>query len=135
VVFAVGHSGRMVATQASSGERLWSLNLPGTQMPWVAGASVFVVDTGGQLLAISRDDGKVQWTVQLPGQGPWAGPVLAGGNLWLTSAKGQLVGADALTGRLTSQQDIGNPVYIPPVVAQGRMYILTDNAKLLALGG
>jgi outer membrane protein assembly factor BamB len=132
-VFAVGHAGRMIATQMATGERLWSLNIPGTQQPWVAGGSVFVVDTQGQLLAISRRDGKVQWTMKLPGNSAWSGPTLAGGNLWLASAKGALVGVEAATGRVTVQKDLGNPVYVPPIVAQGRMYILTDNAKLLAL--
>lgn len=132
-VFAVGHAGRMIATQMATGERLWSLNIPGTQQPWVAGGSVFVVDTQGQLLAISRRDGKVQWTIKLPGNSAWSGPTLAGGNLWLASAKGALVGVEAATGRVTVQKELGNPVYVPPIVAQGRMYILTDNAKLLAL--
>jgi outer membrane protein assembly factor BamB len=132
-VFAVGHAGRMIATQMATGERLWSLNIPGTQQPWVAGGSVFVVDTQGQLLAISRHDGKVQWTMKLPGNSAWSGPTLAGGNLWLASAKGSLVGVEASTGRVTAQKELGSPVYVAPIVAQGRMYILTDNAKLLAL--
>lgn len=131
-VYAVGHAGRMIATSARSGERLWSLNVPGTQMPWVAGDSVFVVDISGQLMAIARTDGKVQWTMNLPGGGTWSGPVLAGGSLWLTSSKGQLVGVDAMAGRVVSQQDIGNPSFIAPVVAQGRMFVLTDNGKLVA---
>ncbi len=131
-VYAVGHAGRMIATSARTGERLWSLNVPGTQMPWVAGDSVFVVDTSGQLMAVSRTDGKVQWTMNLPGGGTWSGPVLAGGSLWLTSNKGQLVGVDAMAGRVVSQQDIGNPSFIAPVVAQGRMFVLTDNAKLIS---
>ncbi len=132
-VFAVGHAGRMIATQTATGERLWQLNVPGTQQPWVAGGSVFVVDTSGQLLAIARRDGKTQWTTKLPGDAAWSGPTLAGGTLWLASAKGALVGVDAATGRLTVQKDLGSPVYIAPIIAQGRMYILTDNAKLIAL--
>ena len=84
-VFAIGHAGRMIATQAESGERLWSINVPGTQAPWVAGGSVFVVDTQGQLMALSRGDGKTQWTIKLPGTGAWAGPTMAGGTLWLAS--------------------------------------------------
>lgn len=132
-VFAVGHAGRMIATQSQTGERLWSLTVPGTQTPWVAGQSVFVVDTSGQLMAISRMDGKVQWTTKLPGAGKWTGPTLAGGTLWLASSKGDFVGVEATTGRLATQQSLGSPVYIAPVVAQGRMYVLTDNAKLIAL--
>ena len=123
----------MIATHAESGERMWSANVPGTQTPWVAGGSVFVVDTQGQLMALSRSDGKTQWTVKLPGNGSWAGPTLAGGTLWLTSSSGTLAGVEATTGRVTSQKELGEAIYIAPVVAQGRMYVLTDKAKLMAL--
>ena len=83
--------------------------------------------------ALSRNDGKTQWTVKLPGNGAWAGPTLAGGNLWLTSTGGALVGVDAATGRVVSQKDLGGAFYIAPVVAQGRMYVLSDAAKLMAI--
>jgi outer membrane protein assembly factor BamB len=132
-VFAVGHAGRMIATQSRTGERLWSLSIPGTQAPWVAGETVFVVDTSGQLLAITRRDGKVEWTVKLPGATTWSGPTLAGGILWLVSNKGQLLGVEATTGRIASQQDLGAPVYVAPIVAGNRMYVLTDKARLIAL--
>lgn len=132
-VFAVGHAGRMIATQAATGERLWSLNVPSTQTPWVAGDNIFVVDTTGQLLAISRASGKIKWTSKLPGPAKWSGPTLAGGTLWLASNKGQLVGVDAASGRVNSQQDLGGSVYVAPVVAQNKMFVLTDSAKLIAL--
>jgi outer membrane protein assembly factor BamB len=132
LVFAVGHAGRMVATAQKTGERIWSLTVPSIQPPWVAGENVFVVDTGGQLMAIARRDGKIQWAAKMPGGGAWSGPVLAGNRLWLTSSKGQLVGVEANSGKVASSHDLGTPVFIAPVVAGGRMYVLTDNAKLLA---
>lgn len=132
-VFAVGHAGRMVATSATTGERLWSLNIPGTQRPWVAGDTVYVVDTNGQLMSIVRTDGSIRWTTKLPGSKIWSGPTLAGGQLWLTSDKGSLVGVDAITGKVNTQQDLGGPVFIAPVVAQGRMFVLRDDAHLVAL--
>jgi len=132
VVYAVGHAGRMVATRARNGERVWSASIASTQAPVVAGDNVFVVDTNGVLTALSRKDGKVRWTAKMPGAKTWSGPVLAGNRLWLASTKGQLVGVEATTGRVISQATIGNPVYIAPIVAQGRLYVLTDNAKLVA---
>jgi outer membrane protein assembly factor BamB len=132
-VFAVGHAGRMVATQISTGERLWSINVPGTQTPWVAGDTVYVVDTQGKLMALARGDGKTRWTAQLPDSKTWSGPVLAGGTLWLASNKGKVIGVDPASGTIGSQVDVGDPVYIAPIVAQGRMFVLTDTAKLVAL--
>jgi outer membrane protein assembly factor BamB len=133
VVYAVGHAGRMVATQQKTGERLWSLTVASIQQPYVAGESVFVVDMSGQLLAVTRNDGKIQWATKLPGGGAWSGPVLAGNRLWLASGKGQLVGVDAASGRVATTHDLGTPVYIAPVVAGGRMFVLSDNARLHAL--
>lgn len=132
-VFAVGHAGRMIATQASTGERLWSVNLPSSQAPWVAGDTVYVIDTSGKLMALSRRDGKTRWTAQMPSAKTWAGPVLASGTLWLVSNAGNVVGVDAATGTVGAQVKLDDTVYIPPIVAQGRMYVLTDSAKLIAL--
>jgi outer membrane protein assembly factor BamB len=131
-VFAVGHGGRMIATVAKTGERLWSLSVPSTQQPCVAGDSVFVVDTLGQLMAINRRDGKVQWSTKLPDSNVWSGPLMANGMLWLASKDGALVGVDAATGRVSGQMSVGGAVFVPPVVAQGRMYVLTDDARLVA---
>ena len=135
IVFAVGHGGRMIASQQRTGERLWSLNVPGIQGPSVAGDSVFVVDTTGQVMAIAKREGTIQWTTKLPGNDTWSGPTLAGGALWLTSSKGQLVSVEASTGKVSATQNLGAPIFIAPIVAAGRMYVLTDKAKLIALGG
>ncbi len=133
VVYAVGHGGRLIATKMASGERVWSLRVAGTQTPYVAGQSVFVVDTSGQLLAVSRDQGQVQWTVKLPSSvRTWSGPVLAGGVLWLVSSQGVLAGVEPGSGKVIKQVNIGDDVFIPPIVAQNRLLVLTDEAKLVA---
>jgi len=132
-VFAIGHGGRMIATEVRTGERLWSVNVPGINMPYVAGDAVYVVDTGGQLIAMSRRDGKALWSTRLSGAKSWAGPILAGGRLWLASDTGKLVGVNAIGGKVESQLDLGSPVYVAPVVANGRMYVLSDKARLFSL--
>ena len=133
VVFAVGHSGRMIATARKTGERLWTKTVQGTQMPWSAGDLVYVVDINGVLMALTRKEGLVRWLTELPRTSRWNGPVLAGGRLWLTSAEGAMVSVDAKTGNIVTQRDLGTPIYVAPIVAAGRMYVLTDKARLLAL--
>jgi outer membrane protein assembly factor BamB len=133
VVYAVSHGGRMIATSASSGARMWTRNITSTQMPWVAGDAVFVVDVTGKLIALGRKDGQVRWVSDLPKSTRWSGPVVAGNRVWVISGKGLLVGADARTGQLGTQIDLDTDVFVTPVVAAGRMYILSDNADLIAL--
>jgi outer membrane protein assembly factor BamB len=133
MVFAVSHGGKMIASSEATGERVWTRTLASTQMPWVAGDTVYVVEVTGKLLALSRAEGKIRWMVDLPPSGRWSGPVLAGGKVWSVSADGLLVGADARTGTLSSQVNLDTSVYVSPIVADGRMYILADNAHLIAL--
>jgi len=133
MVFAVSHGGKMIASSETTGERLWTKSVASTQMPWVAGDTVYVLEVTGKVLALSRADGKVRWKVDLSASGRWSGPVLAGGKVWAVSADGLVVGADARTGTLSSQVDLDTEVYVSPVVADGRMYILSDNARLIAL--
>ena len=132
IVYAVGHGGRMVASSLKTGERLWMHNIQGIQAPWVAGNTVYVVDLRGEVMALTAKDGKLLWRTKLPGGGRWSGPVLAGGQLWLVSTKGMLVGVDGKLGSVVSKRDVGVKMGIAPVVAGGQMYVLTDKAKLLA---
>lgn len=133
VVFAVSHGGKMIAVAESTGERLWTRSVTSTQMPWVAGESVFVVDVTGKLMALARADGRVRWVAEMPGAARWNGPVLAGGRLWLVSGEGALVSVDAQTGQITGTTNLGEKVFVTPVVAGGRMYIMADDATLIAL--
>jgi outer membrane protein assembly factor BamB len=133
VVYAVSHGGRMIATSLASGARVWTKNIASTQMPWVAGDAVFVVDVSGRLMALGRNDGQVRWVSELPRAARWSGPVLAGNQVWVISSEGLLVGTDARTGQISSKIDLDTDVFVTPVVAGGRMYILSDDADLIAL--
>lgn len=59
--------------------------------------------------------------------------MLAGSRLWLASSKGLFVGVDAASGNISLQNDLGSPVMITPVVAESRLYVLTDEGKLIAM--
>jgi outer membrane protein assembly factor BamB len=133
VVFAASPAGRIIATNLKSGERVWSRDIRAAQTPWVCGGSVFVVDTNSRIYALDRKAGKVKWATTLPTARTWSGPTLAGGKLWVASDKGLLVGVDAKTGQVAAQRDLDNPVFISPIVASGRMFVLTDKARLIAM--
>lgn len=133
VVYAVSHGGRMIATSESTGTRQWTQQIASTQMPWPAGSSVFVVDENDRLFALARRTGEIQWVVKLPRTERWNGPVLAGGQLWLVSAHGRVIGVNPRSGQIVTNLKLDAHVYIAPIVAGGRMYILADDATLFAL--
>ena len=141
-VFAISHAGRLVSIDERTGERVWTRDIAGVQTPWVSGGFIFLVNLDAQLIALSRRDGRIRWITQLqryrneerlidPIQ--WSGPVLAGERLLLVSSQGVLARVSPYTGELTEQRELPDGAYIPPVVAKETVYILTDDAELIAL--
>ncbi len=90
MVFAISHSGTMVAINLDSGQRVWSRDIGGIQTPWVAGDFLYVLTTENMILCLQRKDGRVKWVHQLPRwEDPddkdepivWSGPVLVSDRL------------------------------------------------------
>ncbi len=141
-VIAISHSGTMAALDAKRGGRVWDANFGGSQSPWVAGDYIFVLTNEQELLCVNRADGHVRWISSLPKyQDPennsdpilWQGPVLAGDRLILTGTDGKALSVSPYTGKLLGQIDLPSATHLPPVVAHGTVYILSDNADLTAL--
>lgn len=142
LVIAISHSGKLAAIDLRSGERTWTQDIAGVQTPWVAGDFVFVVSTEAELFCIHRGDGRVRWVRRLQRyeneeerDGPieWRGPVLVSDRLLLASSTGEMVSVSPYTGEVLGKIEIPNGVYISPVVANGTVYVLTDDAQLIAL--
>jgi outer membrane protein assembly factor BamB len=142
-VFAISHSGRMAAIDQRTGDRNWEADIGGINTPVVAGDAVYILSNDGQLVALTRESGRVAWVQEMQhltdptdkGSDPvyWTGPVLGGGRLWLTNSIGELVGFSPVDGKQTDKIDIDSPLYIPPVIANDTIYVVTDEGELVAL--
>ena len=140
-VYALGQGGRMAAYELLTGQRIWELNLAGISTPSIAGEWIFTLTDDARLLAIARSTGRVRWITQMPRfrdeedkKGPifWTGPVLAGGQLWVASSRGELWKVSAGEGSAQLFADLGQPVSLPPLVADGYLYILDDSGTIHA---
>jgi outer membrane protein assembly factor BamB len=140
-VFAIGHGGRMVALELTTGERVWEKSIGGLSTPWVAGDYVFVVTTDSQLICLLRRDGKVRWMTELqhyekPGKKKglvrWEGPLLASDRLILTSSNGYVISVSPYTGKILGAEKIGDGTYLSPIIANNTLYVMTQDAKLIA---
>jgi outer membrane protein assembly factor BamB len=140
-VFVTSHGGRTAAIDIRSGERIWTTDVGSIETPWVMGDYLLLMSLEGQLVSLSREQGRVRWLTQLPsfedeadreGRIRWAGPLLAGGQVILASSDGRLVSVNPVSGEIIAYKDINEPVNVTPVVADGTLYVLTDEGSLIA---
>jgi outer membrane protein assembly factor BamB len=140
-VFAVSHSGRMMAIELRSGNHVWEQDMASSHEPWVVGDFVFLLANDNDIVCLTRNDGKIRWAQPLPHyenekkkEDPirWAGPVLGGDQLIALSSNGVAMFVSPQTGQTVYQTDLSDKGYLGPVIANNTLYLLTDDAKLSA---
>jgi len=143
VVYSIGVGGLLVAIDLRSGRRLWEREIAGQYTPAAAGDWLFVLTAEQQLAAIGRADGRVRWITDLPRydnpdkqRDPifWAGPLVAGKHLFVAGSTQKLLAIDPGDGAIVGQQALPAAASLSPIAAQGKVFVLTDDATLSALG-
>jgi outer membrane protein assembly factor BamB len=138
VVYVTGVGSRTAAFNLKSGQKLWDQPIGAAHSPAVSGNAVFVVDLDDTLYALDRKTGDTIWSSKLPvvrekkKRTHWAGPTLAGGQLWLASNDGGLIAVDAMSGKVTASGNGGIGSMMPPAVIGDRLVVLGGNGTLAA---
>lgn len=137
LVVAISFSGRLAAIDERTGTRIWQREIGGSQAPWLAGNHIFVLSSENQLVALGRETGAIRWVTDLPrgdGKDPmiFNGPVLAGGRLIVAGTEGRVIEISPESGKIVAEWDAGETVALPPVIADGILYLLTEDGTLSA---
>ena len=103
---------------------------------------MFLLTEDNTLLCFIKYDGRIRWATKLASYGDeakkrepisWKGPVLVEGKLAIVSSKGQMLLVNAADGKIAATKEIPEGIYTPPVVAEGRMYLVSQDAVLYEL--
>ena len=109
-----------------------------------------MLSKAGELICAARDSGQVYWVTDLNAgrvrkdggvfgffdrevRPTWSSPLLASNRLLMVSSDGLLVAADAKTGAVQKEVRLGSPAFLTPVAAGGTVYVVTDEAELIAI--
>jgi outer membrane protein assembly factor BamB len=142
-VYLGTHSGRLAALDVTTGKRRWTLNDGALGPVWPVGGSLFFVSDTNKLMRVRAKDGRIFWSVDLPGftkenskksvriVGHY-GPVLAGGQLIVTSDDGLLRVFDPASGDLLRSVVVPGGATTAPIFAKGTMYVVSTKGVLHA---
>ncbi len=145
-VFAVSHASILAATDLRTGAPRWTLPVSAVTTPWPAGDVVFVVDQNGQVFCAARDAGEIYWITDLNAQAAtkkkkkkdkhpayWSSPVVASSRVITVSSKGEAVALNPKTGAVVGRLRLGSPAVIGPIAVGGMVYVVTEQAQLIAI--
>ena len=141
-VIVTSNSGRTISINLRTGERIWEQRVGSGDSPWIAGEFIYLLSSFGELLCLAKKTGRVVWVSQLPKyedmknqENPvfWSGPLLAGDRLLVGSSKKDIWSISPYTGQILGGIKLSAPVFIAPIAANNIVYILSDDAQLIAL--
>lgn len=142
LVIVANQSGVTAAIDGRSGTRIWAQTIGSTQAPALAGDYVFIAGTDGMLAALDASSGRVYWATQMrryrdqedeKGRLSYSGPIIASGRVIVISSEGDLIAYDPQTGQEVDTLDLGDKVYLEPIAVNETLYVLTDDARLIAI--
>lgn len=138
-VFQTDNHGRVAAYKASTGEKLWRVDLDTTINVGPSGSEELLLFGGdAEVIALHKQDGSLAWRAAVSSE-VLSLPVQKGGTVVVHAIDGNIVGLDAKSGRqrwrhseavpILSLRGSGNPVVVGELVLCG-----TANGKVVALG-
>ena len=142
LVFASNQSGATVAIDGRTGNRVWGKAIGSTRAPALAGRYLFVIGLNGELACLDAQNGDAFWVTDLPqfkneekkkNRISYTSPIVASDRVITVSSEGEMLAFSTQTGQQTASLKLGDTVYLEPIVAQGKLYVLTDKARLIAI--
>jgi outer membrane protein assembly factor BamB len=138
-VVAASSGGVLASIEFVSGATAWEKEFPTTRTPWVAGDYIYVIGNDDQLACIHAASGRVKWVQDLPsyknekkkkGQIRWTAPIVAGSKVLIANSQGEMLTISPQTGEIERRHKVIKNVYITPIVAHDRLFLLSDDGVL-----
>ncbi|MEC9434349.1 MAG: PQQ-binding-like beta-propeller repeat protein [Pseudomonadota bacterium] len=140
-VVAANAAGAMALFDGRNGRRVWQLDFGSIGPVWEVGDTLFASTSEPSVVRVDIATGAVLWRAPLERwedpddrEGPidYAGPVLAGGRVLVTSSDGRLLAFDPQTGAELGVIEMPGGSRTGVAVANGTVYVQTDDGDLLA---
>ncbi|MCP5363823.1 MAG: PQQ-binding-like beta-propeller repeat protein [Hyphomicrobiales bacterium] len=141
LVYAVSYAGVIAAINVRTGERVWEREVGGLYGPWLVGNVLYLLTGDQRVVCMSRSNGSIYWVSELPlfeyekeKEDPiqWAGPVVAGNKVIVVGSNSRAIALSPFDGKQLERMSLSGPVSHVPVIADGRMYIVTDDGELIS---
>lgn len=126
----ISHSGKMVVYDLKTGDRQIEQSISGVRTPVIQNDFAFLIDSKNCLMCFNLKTNKINWQTKLSKDDIFAGPIIAGNSLILTSDKSKLVFVDPISGKIKKEVKYEGSSYLAPIVMNETLYLLTKDFYL-----
>lgn len=145
IVYAVSMAQVLAAIDIRTGRRVWERSVASQNSLLCVGDWLFVVSLDQQIACIDRLSGHVRWITQLrrfrrvdvhKDIVTWFGPMLVGSELVCLSSlpENGMVRINPTTGAIISVDSMDAVSFVPPIIVDNQMLIVTNDGNLCSYG-
>lgn len=133
LVYFVTANHQITALDKHTGKKIWEKNLGGTSTPLVTGNSVFLFNAPNEVVCLNFKTGALKWQTQLENTVESLeryGLILVKDYVLAVSPLGKIYFISISDGKVKKVVNTDRQVTVNPVVADGALYLLSDDAEL-----
>ena len=116
----------------------WKKNFNSQNTPIIVSDYLFLVSNNGFFLNLDKNSGKTIWSTNLlkvlkkkKQNTVITGFILGSGKIYATTLNGYLIVSSGITGKVENFKKIGDQIVSPPVISDGKLYILTKKSRII----
>ena len=121
----------------NSGFANWVNNVATTATPIISNKNIFFVTENGFFIIMKKDTGKIIFSTNIlkalkekKQSTKVVGFIMGSGRMYSVTENGYMIINSASTGENLAYKKIGDPISSSPIIADGKIYILTSNSKV-----
>ena len=118
----------------------WEHELNSSGPPIIDGKNIFFITENGYFIIINRDNGEIISSNNIlkilkrkKQNTKITGFIMGSGKIYSVTLNGYLIVSSAISGKVESFKKIGDKITSNPVINDGKLYILTNNSKIIGL--
>ncbi len=116
----------------------WEQNVSSISAPIINSGNVFLVTENGYFVILNSSNGKIISSTNILNilkkkrrLTNISGFIMGSGKIYAVTSNGYLIICSAKSGKVESYKKVGNQIYSNPIISDGKLYIYTDNSKIL----
>lgn len=137
-VFVISHGGRMVCIDLETGMGKYQKNIGGIRTPVINENVLYMLTNENDIVAIDSRSFDIYWSKKLKTSDEnnknirYAGPVIAGGNLIITSTDGNVYMVNPRNGKIVNSIKVGESISLSPIISNSMLLTMTSSGKIFA---